>query len=132
MFKREKVVEVGTLSDFLAQKKQSVEVKKLYPAAALSASVMMLVTEAHAAGGYVEGKVKERIIDAFQPIIEIVQAAAYPVGIVMMGLGCLIIITGNQPKGMQMIKRAAYGFLLIQFIPAIMEILGGVASAMRQ
>jgi hypothetical protein len=71
-----------------------------------------------------------RIVSAFNPLIQLVQGLSYPVGIVMMLSGFLVIMTGNKQKGLNMIKWAAIGYVGMQFAPAIMAILVEIGQSL--
>jgi hypothetical protein len=71
-----------------------------------------------------------KIVAAFNPLIQLVQGLSYPVGIVMMLSGFLVIMTGNRQKGLNMIKWAAIGYVGMQFAPAIMAILVEIGQSL--
>lgn len=137
-----KVETVGTVSDFLQGKtmkevnesstleKSSMQNLVTYtPTAVLFGGLMNMVTPA-SAEGMMAKHVANKIIVAFDPIVQMIQGLAYPVGLTMMCAGFLIIMTGNRHKGIAMIKWAAIGFVGMQFAPAIMAILVEVGQAM--
>lgn len=72
----------------------------------------------------------DRIITAFDPIIELVQGVSYPVCFLMISGGFLLIMLGQRHKGLQMMKWAGVGYIGLQFAPAIMAILVEVGKAM--
>jgi hypothetical protein len=72
----------------------------------------------------------QRIIQACDPIIQLIQGVSYPVGFIMICAGFLVIMTGNRQKGLNIIKWAAIGYIGMQFAPAIMMILVEVGKAM--
>lgn len=139
-----KVETVGTVSDFL-QRKTAEEVTAQYspvksflqeheafhylPIAGLLGGIVNYAQPA-SAEGMVAQHVANKIIVAFDPIVQMIQGLAYPVGLTMMCAGFLIIMTGNRHKGIHMIKWAAIGFVGMQFAPAIMSILVEVGRAM--
>jgi hypothetical protein len=67
--------------------------------------------------------ITEKIISAFNPIIQLIQGLSYPVGFIMLTAGFLVMMTGNRQKGLNMIKWAAIGYVGMQFAPAVMTIL---------
>lgn len=71
------------------------------------------------------------VMRAFAPVVDLVQAVAYPVCYLMMAAGALLIATGNRSKGIASMKWAAIGYIILQFTPALMQILVGVGDAMR-
>jgi formate/nitrite transporter FocA (FNT family) len=123
-----KVETVGSIKDFLAESPGKI-VGQAVTAGALAgmATVMLTRTDLVFASG-----VADKIIRAFDPIIQLVQGLSYPVGFIMITAGCLVIMTGNKQKGLNMIKWAAIGYIGMQFAPAIMTILVEVGKAMAK
>jgi hypothetical protein len=72
---------------------------------------------------------KGTILHAFDPLIDLIQALAYPIAGVMIAGGCLFIMVGNKEKGMQMLQNAAIGYILVQLSPMILKLLVGVGSS---
>lgn len=89
-----------------------------------AAAYVLHLGHAEAAG------IADRIIVAFQPIIELAQGMAYPVTFLMLTGGFLLIMIGQRYKGLAMMKWAAIGYIGIQFAPVIMQILVSVGKAM--
>lgn len=73
--------------------------------------------------------IKNQIIHAFDPLVNLVQVLSYPIGFVMISAGCLFIMCGGREKGMSMIQTAAIGYILCQLAPLFMKILVGIGSA---
>lgn len=74
--------------------------------------------------------VKEQIMKAFNPIVDVIQALGYPVCLSIMTAGG-VTMAFNRKNGVRMIKDGAIAFLVIQFVPKIMSILVGVGEAMK-
>jgi hypothetical protein len=74
--------------------------------------------------------VKDQIVKAFNPIVDIIQALGYPVCL-SLSLAGGVTMAFNRKQGIKMIKDAAIAFLVIQFVPQIMKILIGVGDAMK-
>lgn len=72
-----------------------------------------------------------RINKATAPIMELAQAASYPVAYVMISCGFILIMVGKREAGFQLIRNGAIGFLGLQFVPIVMGILVEVAQAIR-
>lgn len=68
---------------------------------------------------------------AFDPVIQVVQAAGYPICMLMISGGTLLLMTGHRERGLTMIKNAALGFIALHFVPVIMQLLVQVARAMQ-
>jgi hypothetical protein len=127
MLFREKL-EVIPWSDFFAQTNLSEEerarLSKLTVAGLTTAFVLRLnPAEASA--------IAEKISGAFQPVIDLVQGVAYPVYFLLLTGGFLVIMTGNKSKGLHIIKWATLGFLGLQFVPVLAQIVVEVAKAMK-
>lgn len=89
-----------------------------------TAAFVLHLEHAEAAG------IADRIISAFNPLIELAQGLAYPVTFLMLTGGFLLIMIGQRSKGLNMMKWAAVGYIGLQFAPAIMQILVSVGKAM--
>nr|WP_241254566.1 pilin [Brevibacillus sp. SYP-B805] len=74
--------------------------------------------------------IADKIVNAFNPIIDLTQGLAYPISFLMITGGFLLIMIGQRSKGLAMLKWAAIGYIGIQFAPAIMQILVSVGKAM--
>ncbi|WP_446663284.1 hypothetical protein [Geobacillus sp. CCR] len=118
-----KVETVGSISDFLAGSRKKEVVGTFLPVTLSTAALSAYASKAEAAG------LQDKIIHAFDPLVEIIQALAYPVGFTMICAGFLVIMTGNRHKGLHIIKWAAIGFIGMQFAPGIMSILVEVGKS---
>jgi len=72
---------------------------------------------------------KGTILHAFDPLIDLIQALAYPIAGVMIAGGCLFIMVGNKEKGMSMLQNAAMGYILVQLTPLFLKLLVGVGAS---
>ncbi|SHJ03896.1 hypothetical protein [Lutispora thermophila] len=72
----------------------------------------------------------DRIVNAFNPIIQLLQAVSYPLAFMVISLGVLTIMIGQKRRGMEVIKWAVVGYLLMQFLPGLMIILKDVGKVM--
>ncbi|WP_416149445.1 hypothetical protein ACM26V_00145 [Salipaludibacillus sp. HK11] len=153
-----KVQSVGSISDFLGnQKGVKREIKRFNKKAAaynLQASLTTLVTGATAisisnklftshvyAGGleaipvvtgpgteYIKGEAKEKIIEAFAPLVDMIQALSYPIALVMLTGGALFYMINQKDKGLGLIQNASIGYILVQLMPLLMDLLVGVGE----
>jgi len=73
--------------------------------------------------------VKERILHAFDPLIDLAISLSYPIAGVMIAGGCLFIMIGNRERGMQMLQNAAIGYILVQLSPMFLNLLVGVGAS---
>lgn len=128
-----KVQTVGSIHDFLAPSPESPDLagesmlSQFVAATSLTGVLTSVLFSAQPA--FAASAITNRIISAFNPIVDIIQGLAYPVGFIMITAGALVVMTGNRQKGMQMIKWAAIGYLLMMFCPGIMTILVEVGKA---
>ena len=83
-----------------------------------------------ASAGAVNGAITERVVAAFNPMIELAQALSYPIGMVMMLGGGLFMMIGNSDKGLSMIQKAGMGYILVQMLPMFMDLLVEIAKAL--
>lgn len=64
-----------------------------------------------------------KIMDAFQPLIELVQVLAYPVAMVVALGGVIMVMIRNPEKGYSMMMSAGLGIILINIVPMVLDIL---------
>ena len=72
---------------------------------------------------HAETTVKERMMNAFDPLIDLVQGLAYPVAMVVVLGGALFVMIGNSEKGFSLMQRAGLGYLLVMIAPMILDVL---------
>lgn len=89
------------------------------------------IASASVSGAITEG-VQDRIIRAFDPIIQLAQGCSYPVAFLMLVLGGIMIMLGQKTQGLRILKYTAIGYIVIQFAPSIMAILAEVGKAISQ
>lgn len=68
------------------------------------------------------------ILKAFDPLIQLITSLAYPIAGVMIAGGCLFIMIGSRDKGMDMLRNAAIGYILVQLSPLLLKILVGIGT----
>jgi hypothetical protein len=83
-----------------------------------------------AAAGAVQGVVTAKVVSAFEPLVELVKALSYPIGLVMMMGGGLFVMVGNADRGFGMIQKAGLGYVLIQMLPILMDLLVEIAKSL--
>lgn len=147
MFKR-KVQTVGTVGDFMRTddaKPRQAHVKRAGKAAAISAVPLMFAASgfkpagAFAAGnsatveavpaGAISDAIKSRIMNAFDPLVELMISLSYPIAGVMLAGGSLAIMIGMRDKGYSMIQMAGVGYILVQMTPLFLDLLVGIGGA---
>lgn len=65
----------------------------------------------------------DKMLHAFDPLITLVQALAYPVAMVVVLGGALFVMIGNKEKGFTMMQGAGLGYVLVQMTPLVLNIL---------
>lgn len=78
---------------------------------------------------FIDGQLYERILKAFEPVIFLVKAIAYPIATLVALGGGLFIMIGNKEKGFGLIQQAALGYLIVQMIPLLMKLLVEIAKS---
>lgn len=76
--------------------------------------------------------IQERIIGAFDPLIQLLQGISYPVAFLMITAGFLLIMTGQKSRGLSMMKYAGIGYIGLQLAPALMGILVDIGKEMMR
>lgn len=70
-----------------------------------------------------ETSMQSQMMTAFGPLIDLIQAMAYPVAMVVVLGGALSIMIGNKEKGFAMIQTAGLGYVLVMLAPMILDVL---------
>lgn len=83
-----------------------------------------------AAAGAVNGAVTAKVVHAFEPLVELVKALSYPISLVMMLGGGLFVMVGNSDRGFGMIQKAGLGYVLVQMLPLLMDLLVEIAKSL--
>jgi hypothetical protein len=78
---------------------------------------------------YIKETAKQKIVDAFKPLIEMVQALSYPIALIMLTGGALCFMIGQKDRGISLIQNAAIGYILVHIMPLLMEILVGIGNS---
>jgi hypothetical protein len=79
--------------------------------------------------GAIAGSVTEKIIHAFDPLIELMVSLSLPIAGVMLTGGALMIMIGQKEMGFRLIMNSALGYVLVQMSPLFIDLLAGVGSA---
>lgn len=131
-----KVKTVGSISDFMTGKHQEKQATSIKPIVKIG--VVVGVTALSVAFGNVmpvsanaiQGAVTGKVVNAFEPLVELVKALSYPIGLVMMLGGGLFVMIGNSDRGFGMIQKAGLGYVLIQMLPLLMDLLVEIAKSL--
>lgn len=70
-----------------------------------------------------------KLMTAFSPLIELVQSLAYPVGMIVVLGGAIMVMIGQQEKGYSMLMSAGLGIILINIAPMVLNILIGTMKS---
>lgn len=84
--------------------------------------VLMLVTPG----------IQEKVEQGFQPLIDLARALAYPLAFMFIAMGICLIIMDQRQNGWRLIKTAITGYILMQWLPALMRIIRDVGDAMAR
>ena len=128
-FKRKSYREISWEEYWGEQKKESGPMKGPVEEVFITAASVFATTMSATP---VQASVKNRIIEACWPIVDLLQGASYPIAYIMISAGVLLVIVGQRSKGLNMIKWAAVGYITMQFVPSIMQILVEVGDSMKQ
>lgn len=77
---------------------------------------------------FAEQSIEEKMMGAFDPLLQLIQGAAYPIALAVVLGGAIFVIIGNSDRGFSMISKASMGYVLISVLPMIFDVL---ASVMR-
>jgi hypothetical protein len=135
-WKRSKVETVGTVKEFMSGKgceKATVDKRKIVKGVVVAGVLTLSLTfgdVSFASAGVVDGVVTQKVVNAFAPLIELVQALSYPISLVMMLGGGLFVMIGNSERGFGMIQKAGLGYVLVQMLPLLMDLLVEIAKSL--
>lgn len=132
MFKKK---EVMSIKEFMNRPNES-ENKKIQPI--IKSCVVIGVTTltltfgdvSFASAAAINGVVTAKVVNAFDPLVELVKALSYPISLVMMLGGGLLIMIGSSDKGFSMIQKAGLGYILVQMLPLLMDLLVEIAKSL--
>lgn len=123
-----KVKTVGTIKEFISGEwKITKDEKQTLAALAVAPVVTIFTSDKTQAANFIS----DRIRDAFDPIVELVQGVSYPVCFLMLSGGMLLVMIGQKHRGMNMIKWACIGYVGMQLAPALMSILVDIGRSMK-
>ncbi|WP_019241487.1 MULTISPECIES: hypothetical protein [Bacillus] len=122
-----KCLNVTTSSHFQLSRKQATKLIIVTGAILLSIG---FGDPTFAAAGAVNGAITQKVVNAFDPLIQLVQSLSYPIGLTMMLGGGLYVMIGNSDRGLGMIQKAGVGYILIQMLPILMDLLVEIAKAL--
>ncbi|AXM88447.1 hypothetical protein B379_04125 [Anoxybacillus ayderensis G10] len=134
MIFQQKIQRVGTISEFLRGEQSVKRFKQNGIEAVLTiagGTVLLTFTGVDfASAATVSGFVYEKATNAFMPLVELIKGLSYPIALVIMSGGALMLMIGNKEKGYSMIQNASIGYILVQMMPMLMKLLVEIAKAM--
>lgn len=72
---------------------------------------------------YAAEDIQGKMMNAFDPLIDLIQGLAYPVALVVVLGGSIFVMIGNSEKGFSMMQKAGLGYLLVMITPMILDVL---------
>ncbi|WP_336863703.1 hypothetical protein [Peribacillus frigoritolerans] len=78
----------------------------------------------------VSGAVKQQVIHAFDPLVELMMSISLPIASVIITGAALMILMGFKEKGYPMMFSASIGYVLVQLTPMFIKILAGVGGSL--
>ncbi|RDY70341.1 hypothetical protein DXT76_13835 [Halobacillus trueperi] len=102
---------------------ESYKEKKRFPGISLAPLAAAPMFSARPAYAETSEETYNEVVEAFDPLIGLVQAMAYPVAMVVVLGGALFIMVGNKEKGFSMMQAAGLGYVLVMMSPMILNIL---------
>lgn len=131
MFKRK--TEVMSIKEFMTRDKPEVKPITIAKVAVVVGVTVLSVAfgdVSFASANVIDGAIMGKVVAAFNPLIELVKALSYPIGLTMMLGGGVFIMIGNSEKGIGMIQKAGLGYVLIQMLPLLMDLLVEIAASL--
>nr|WP_263327863.1 hypothetical protein [Neobacillus sp. Marseille-Q6967] len=84
--------------------------------AALAATTAVTVTANNA-------ELYDKMLHAFDPLITLIQALSYPVAMIVVLGGAIMIMINQKEKGFSLMQGAGLGYVLVQMAPMVLNIL---------
>ncbi|UMZ35523.1 hypothetical protein [Priestia megaterium] len=76
----------------------------------------------------VKEEVSRKVIDAFNPLTELVQGLSYPLAFLAFSAAGIYWLLGNRPKALEMMQGATIGYIIVQLSPMLMRLLVSVTA----
>lgn len=123
-----KIKTVGTVGEFMANKHRSKATIKSGMLLPLAVAPFAQVTKASAhtevaVPAMATDQMYDKMVDAFDPLIVLVQAMAYPIATVVVLGGAIMVMINQKEKGYSLMMNAGLGYVLITLTPMILNIL---------
>lgn len=104
---------------------------KTLPAMAATTTAVTVATQAPVVVpvSIVSEAVKEKIVHAFDPLVDLMVGLSIPIAGVMVTGGALLVLIGQKDGGFKLIMNAALGYILVQLSPMFIDLLIGIGKA---
>ncbi|HZH61323.1 MAG TPA: TrbC/VirB2 family protein [Metabacillus sp.] len=109
--------------EYKMKKKEKVAIASM---ASMSLYPMFMVKSASA--GAITGVITEKTVNAFDPIVDLLQGLSYPISLIVMMCGGIVWMLGSKEKGLGLITNAGMGYIIVQMVPLGMKLLVEVAK----
>lgn len=70
-------------------------------------------------------------MQAFQPIIDLIQGIAYPLAYITLGTGVCLVIIGQKTEGFKLMKWAGIGYVMMQWLPGLMKMMYEIGKGLK-
>lgn len=125
---RNKIIDME--EKFLSLVKSDEMVAKYYKVA-IGVGVALVTNQALPAYADTLGGVSDKLKTIVSPLIELLAGLGYPVTYGMLITGFIMVIMGKKHKGLEIIKWACIGYVGLQFVPFILNILELIGRELR-
>jgi hypothetical protein len=68
-------------------------------------------------------QIYDKMLVAFEPVITLIQALAYPVASVVVLFGAIMVLISQKEKGFTLMSNAALGVILVNLVPMLLNML---------
>lgn len=121
-------VQSMSVGEFMSGEWKVKKKEKVAFASLASMSLYPLFVSKPAAAGALAGAITEKTVNAFDPIVHLIQGLSYPIGLIVMMCGGIVWMIGNKEKGLSLITNAGMGYIIVQMVPLGMKLLVEVAK----
>ncbi|MEI2356041.1 hypothetical protein [Mesobacillus zeae] len=129
-----RIKRVGTISEFMRSETKAPRRSGTAVKAAVGVGIALVSLTfgdvSLAAAGAVDAAVTAKVVTMFTPLVDLVRALSYPISLVMMLGGGLCVMIGLSERGFSMIQRAGLGYVLVQMLPILMDLLVEITKAL--
>lgn len=77
----------------------------------------------------VKSEMYNKMMDAFDPLITLIQGLAYPIAMVVVLGGAIMVMIDRKDRGFEMMQTAGLGYVLVQLAPMILDMLVDIIKA---